>query len=71
MKGKIATNLGCLAIVLLINLGVGGWSVSYLLTVLLSKTIPFWGAALIGLFVGEFSIPIAVVVALLRHFGAI
>ena len=71
MKGRIVANVGCLVIVLLFNLGVGGWSVNYLLAAFMSKTIPFWGAALIGLFVGEFSVPVAIVVALLRFFGAI
>lgn len=60
---------GCLIIVF--NLFVGGWSVNYLLNFFLEKTIPFIGAAIIGLIVGEVSIPVAVAVAILRLFGVV
>lgn len=53
------------------NLFVGGWSVNYLLLFFLDKTISFLGAMLIGLFVGEVSIPVAITIALLKWFGAI
>lgn len=69
MKKSIVANLGCFTLLILFNLGIGGWSANYLLAVFMDKTIPFLGAALIGLFVGEFSVPVAVVVALLRRFG--
>jgi hypothetical protein len=71
MKGRIAANVGCFVVMILFNLGIGGWSVNYLLAVFANKTLPFWGAALIGFFVGEFSAPAAIVVALLRHFGVL
>ena len=71
MKKTVVANLGCFVLIILFNLGIGGWSVNYLLAAFLDKTIPFWGAALIGLFTGEFSVPVAVIVALLRHFGAL
>lgn len=60
---------GCWVVVLIFNFLVGGWSVNYLLDFFVNKTIPFFGAALIGLFAGEISVPVAVVVALLRFFG--
>ena len=62
---------GCWVAVLLINLTIGGWSVSYLLESFTGKVIPFVGAALIGLIVGEISIPVAIVVWLLRLFGVL
>lgn len=71
MKKGTTANLGCFVLLILFNLGIGGWSVNYLLAVFLDKTIPFWGAALIGLFTGEFSVPVAIIVALLRRFGAL
>jgi hypothetical protein len=58
-----------MVIVFLVNLIVGGWSVNYLLQFFLAKTIPFVGAALIGLFAGEISIPAAVVIVILKYFG--
>lgn len=58
---------GCLIALAIFNILIGGWSVNYLLLTFLEKTLPFWGAALIGLFVGEFSIPVAIIVWVL-HF---
>lgn len=62
-------NCGCVLLLLAFNVFIGGWSVNYLLEFFLEKTIPFLGAAAIGLFVGELSVPVAIVVALLKHFG--
>lgn len=59
---------GCGALVTVFNLLAGGWSVDYLLSVFTGKVIPFGWAMLIGLFVGEASVPVAVVVAVLKHF---
>jgi hypothetical protein len=64
---------GCLFYlsVFLFNVFVGAWSVNYLLAVFFTKTIPFWGAALIGLFVAELSVPVAIVVWLLQASGVL
>ena len=64
-----SSTVTCGCVILVINLLLGGWSVNYLLAIFLAKTIPFWGAMLLGLFVGEFSIPIAFVVAILKYFN--
>ena len=62
---------GCGILIIIFNIFVGGWSVNYLLEFFLNKTIPFVGAALIGLFAGEISIPVAVVIAILKYFGVL
>jgi len=62
---------GCILLVLIFNLTLGGWSVNYLLVALGNSPIAFWGAALIGLFVGELSVPVAIVVAILTAFGVL
>ena len=67
---EIDLQCGCMLLLLVINLLAGGWSVNYILLAFLGKTIPFWGAALIGLFAGEISIPAAIVISLLKFFGA-
>ena len=59
---------GCLALIVGFNIWIGGWSVNYLLGFFLEKTIPWIGAALIGLFAGEVSVPVAVIVAVLKWF---
>lgn len=59
---------GCVVALLVFNVWLGSWSVNYLLEFFLNKTIPFLGAALIGLFAGEVSIPVAVVVSVLKYF---
>ena len=68
-NGTGVVGCGCWLIVLLINVSVGGWSVQYLIDVVFNEVIPFWGAAVIGLFVGELSIPAAIIVWLLKFFG--
>lgn len=58
-------------LIVIFNLLVGGWSVNYLLDFFLQKTISTFGAVIIGLFIAEISVPVAVVIALLRHFGVL
>jgi hypothetical protein len=65
-SGASLVSCGCL---LIFNLLLGGISVNYLLDVFLGKTIPFIGAALIGLVAGEFTVPVAFVVWILKSFG--
>lgn len=64
-------NCGCFLFFVLFNLILGGWSVNYLLLSFAEKTIPFFWATVVGLFVGEFSIPIAIVAKILIHFGVL
>jgi hypothetical protein len=61
-------NCGCYIFVLIFNLLVGGWSVNYLL-LLLGKNIPFFWDTLIGIFTAEISVPVAVVVWILKSLG--
>lgn len=60
---------GCYSIILLLNLLFGGVSVNYLLEVFLSKTIPLFWAVVIGIFAGQFTIPVAVIVWVLKLTG--
>lgn len=68
MKKK--SGIGCLLYIILVifNLIVGGLSIDYILS-WFSKDIPFIGDAVIGLFLGEFSVPIAIVGWVLRLCG--
>ena len=61
-------NCGCALIWLIFSFLIGAWSVNYLLLEFLNKTIPVLGAGLIAFFVGEFTIPVAIVVWLLHLF---
>ena len=54
--------------IFLLNITVGAWSVMEILS-WFGKTIPFWTNALIGLFVGEFSIPVAIIGYILKICG--
>jgi hypothetical protein len=67
-KSGATVNCGCFLLALIINLLAGSWSVNYLLYFFLEKTIPFVGAMLIGLFAGEVTIPVAIVIVLLKWF---
>jgi hypothetical protein len=62
--------LGCLPIliILVINLTIGAWSVIEILS-WFGKSIPLMGNVVIGLFVGEISIPVALVGWILKISG--
>ena len=62
--------VGCLIPIILVitNLTLGGWSVNMILS-WFGKDIPFIADSVIGLFVGEFSFPIAIVGSILKAFG--
>ena len=62
---------GCGIIILIANLIFGATSVNYLLTTFLGKALPFGWAMITGLFVGEFTIPTAIVVWILKSFSVI
>ena len=61
---------GCLfpIILVIMNLIFGGWSVNVILS-WFGKDIPFIADGVIGLFVGEFSIPVAIIGSILKAFG--
>lgn len=69
-KSKGNSNIGCLGIllVLAINLSIGAWSVIEILS-WFGKSIPLLGNIIIGLFVAEISIPVAIVGTILKAFG--
>lgn len=50
------------------NVLLGCWSIVYLAVTLAHTQISWIGAILIGLFVGQFSVPIAIVVMLWQYF---
>lgn len=68
-KDNSLVSCGCGILLIAFNISIGSWSVNYLLGFFLDKTIPWIGAALIGLIAGEISVPVALVVWLLRAFG--
>lgn len=69
-RNKFSTGLGCFPIILLLlfNVLVGAWSVSEILS-WFGKSISFFADMLIGLFVAEFSVPVAIVGYILKVFG--
>jgi hypothetical protein len=72
-SNDLFTGYGCIlmAVFLFVNLFVGAWSVNYLLMEFMGKQIPLLGAMVIGLFAGEVSIPVAVVVLILKACGVL
>jgi hypothetical protein len=62
---------GCWLIIVALNFFIGGWSINFLLQTFAEKTIPFFWAGVCGLIAGEISIPVAVVVAILKSFGVL
>jgi len=62
---------GCYLALFLFNVIVGGWSVNYLMVFFLDKTLPFLGVVLIGMFAAEVSVPVAIVIVILKFFGVV
>lgn len=58
----------CFFTISIINIIVGAWSIIEILS-WFNKSIPLIGSAVIGLFAGEVTIPIAIVGWILRLFG--
>jgi len=67
---KMKRSMGCLPIIIIlgINAVVGTWSVVEILS-WLDKSIPLLGSFVIGLFIGEFSIPVAIIGKILKACG--
>jgi hypothetical protein len=68
---RTAPTCGLYLLISIVGILLGGVSTQYLIEILTTKAIPFWGAAVIGLFTGEIAIPVAVVVYLLKLFSII
>ena len=68
---KSIANFGCCLAVVAINLVLGSWSVNVILLTFLDKTIPWIGAALIGMVAGEITIPVAIVISILKFFNVL
>jgi hypothetical protein len=62
--------LGCLALVLFVNLTLGSLCFAYVLHTVTGLTAPLWGNLVGGLFLGELTIPLTVIVWLLTICGA-
>ena len=60
---------GCMLAVVALNAVVGTWSVNFLLGTFLQKTLPTFWAFIVGMFVGEFTIPVAVIVKIVSMFA--
>lgn len=66
---SVFAQCGCYLFILIANLIFGGTSVNYLLAEFVGKTMPLFWAVVVGIFVGQFSIPIAIVVWILKLTG--
>lgn len=69
-RNRFNTNSGCLSIILIVlfNVLAGAWSVNEILS-WFGRSVPFIADMLIGLFVAEFSVPVAIVGYILKTFG--
>lgn len=66
---SVFAQCGCYLFVLIANLIFGGTSVNYLLAEFVGKTMPFFWAVVVGTILGQFTIPIAIVVWILKLTG--
>ena len=66
--GKTIISSGCWILVFVFNAMIGGWSVWEILS-WFGKSIPFGWDMVIGLFTAEISVPVAIIGAILKHFG--
>lgn len=64
---------GCLLqfIVVVITIAVSAWSVDYTLMFFLGKDIPLFWDIVIGTLGGQVTIPVAIILVILRHLGVL
>lgn len=69
----VAGCVGCLFQLVLtaIYVVIAAWSVNFLLVLAGRPEIPFLGAAVVGFIGGAVTVPVAICLLILRHFGAI
>ena len=69
-KSDVGVGLGCLVpiVIVILNITIGAWSVGEILS-WFGKDIPIVADAVIGLFAGEISIPVAIIGAILKSCG--
>lgn len=68
--GCVGGQCGCMLAVLLFNILLGKWSIDYIGMTGFGVTVPVLPAIVGGLFLGEFTIPAAILVWLLAASGA-
>lgn len=66
----LGMSCGCIITIILINLTVGAYCFNYDLNVLFGTQLPWWLAAIGGLFLGEIAIPLTVILWLVTLSGA-
>jgi hypothetical protein len=59
---------GCALLILVINLLLGGFCFDYCFWAIFGKDIPWYGDMICGLFLGEFVLPLSVVLWILSFF---
>lgn len=69
MSHNTSTSCGCLIAILALNLTVGAMCFAYSLRSILGADVPWWADALGGLFLGQITIPLAVICWVLRLAG--
>lgn len=61
--------IGCVTGVIVVNATLGGIAFNYALASLMGKNIPWIADAIIGLFLGEITIPVALICWVIRLCG--
>lgn len=69
LKRKGEAEGGCLLIVLLFNLAIGGICFDYCLYHVFGKNVHWFADVVCGLFLGEITVPLAIVLWILRAAG--
>lgn len=69
-ESKVVGTASCLTVILILifNLAIGGWSVNEILS-WFGKDIPTFFDVVIGLFLGEVTVPVAIIGKILLAFG--
>lgn len=68
-KGVVGGGCGCYVVILLANLTLGAITSYYSVWELFHKQLPWWGAGLIGLVLGEVTMPLSLVLWILTSVG--
>jgi hypothetical protein len=65
----VSGSCGCMLFAFIFNLALGGVSFAYCLFNIFGKTVPIFADVIAGLFLGEITVPLAIVVWIIKLCG--
>lgn len=69
VAGTSGLSCGCIVVILITNLLLGGFAVDYCTNTIAGLNAPFWADCIAGLFLGQFAVPLMIICWFLQVCG--